>query len=384
MYNDGWVIKRISTVVVLYMGLFLANSAHAEIEISGYYKNIFLSSKTVTAPTEDYLLDLNRLRLQFSGDIGENTTFNIEYDNEVLLNSYLATNQFSLQKSQGDPGYFNLQSVYADSSDIYARQLIYRAYITSAISDVDITLGRQRVSWGTAYMWNPMDILNPFNPLQLERAERAGADAALIDWNAGDLTRFSLVYAQHDGGASSSTALRARSNFSGFDMSLLAGEFRGKQVTGFDFSGQAGQVGLKGELTYTRPKDKKEYLQAVIGADYTFSGTFFMELEYYYNGQGTTDRSQYNYSLLFNGTVQSLAQHYLGLFIGGDITPLLRLENVLIYNLDDKSYFFYPGLSYSPDENVTLSLGLQLFTGESGTEFAAINNLYFAQLQWFF
>ncbi len=381
---SDYIRKKTFAPLIIMSSLVLSGYSQAEIEISGYYKNIFLSSKTVITPTEDYLLDINRLRLQFNGDIGENTTFNFEYDNEVLLNNYLSTQQFKQQKLLSDPGYFNLQSTYLDTSAAYARQLLYRGYITSSFSDIDVTLGRQRISWGTAYMWNPMDILNPFNPLQLERAERPGVDAILLDWNAGDLTRISLVNALHDSGSSSSTALRARSNFNGFDMSLLAGEFRGKQITGFDFSGQAGQVGLKGELTYTQPQGNKAYIQAVVGADYTFAGTFFMEFEYYYNGQGTTDRNQYNYNLLFNGTVQSLAQHYLGLFIGGDITPLLRFENVLIFNLDDKSYFLYPSLGYSLGEDITLSLGLQLFNGKNGTEFAAINNLYFAQLQWFF
>ncbi len=56
-----------------------------------------------------------------------------------------------------------------------------------------LTAGRQRIGWGTARFWSPMDMFNPISPLQIESEERQGVDAALaafrsaggLRWNAG-------------------------------------------------------------------------------------------------------------------------------------------------------------------------------------------------------
>ncbi len=363
-------------------------SVAKKIELSGYYKNLFVNSRTLALfpPAESYSLDLNRLRLKLDANISDKLSFNIQYDNEVLLGNYLQTTQFLTVKNLPSDNYFDLESSYIDSNSIYAIQSIYRAYAALALPDIDIRIGRQRIAWGTAMLWNPMDILNPFNPIQLEREERQGVDAILLDWNVDALSRFSLVYARQR--YNSSTAIRWRSNQKGFDFSLMAGRFQNDSVVGFDFSGQINNIGVKGEITRTDPGNdqgnKNSYIRAVIGADYTFANTLSLNIEAYYNGQGTSGITAYNFNRLFTGKIQSLARYYLGGYLGYDITPLLRWDNYFIYNLDDDSYFIAPGLSYSLSDNIEFSGGIQAFNGASGTEYGTLENLYYLQLQWFF
>jgi len=356
----------------------------AEVDVGGYYKNILIRSRTLSLfpPAKSYQLDLNRLRLKLDGRLNDKVSFNIQYDNEILLGNYLATTQFTAIKNQGLDTYFDLDSNYINTNNTYAKQSIYRGYAVLALSDVDIRIGRQRIAWGTAMLWNPMDILNPFNPIQLEHEERLGIDAVLLDWNYDALSRLSLVYAQQR--YRSSTAIRWRINQKGFDLSFMAGRFRGKTIAGFDFSGQLGNIGVKGEMTRTDPVKKDSYIQVVIGMDYTFTNTLSLNLEAYYNGQGSSDRSTYNFSRLFNGKIQSLARHYLGAYLGYDISPLLRWNNYLIFNFDDNSYFFAPNLSYSLSDNIEVSGGVQSFHGQSATEYGTLQNLYYLQFQWYF
>ena len=359
--------------------------ATAEIELSGYYKNLLINSKTLSVfgTSESYLLDLNRLRLQLAGDLNDRVSFDVQYDNEVLLGDYLDTTEFSALLKNREPDiHFDLDSNYMDSSNLYGSHRLYRVYADFTLPEVGLRLGRQRIAWGTALLWNPMDILNPFNPIQLERQERQGIDAVLIDWDYNALSRVSLVYAKQQSGAS--TAARWRSHKKGFDLSWMAGRFRGDTVAGVDFAGQVANIGVRGELTQTDSANEGAFTRAVVGADYTFANSLSLNIEMYYNGQGASDPAAYTFNRLLSGEIQSLARRYQGGYLGYDITPLLRWNNYLIVNLDDDSVFFAPSLLYSLTDNMETSLGVQAFNGDSGTEYGMLQDLFFVQLQWFF
>ena len=53
-------------------------------------------------------------------------------------------------------------------------------------------------------------------------------------------------------------------------------------------------------------------------------------------------------------------------------------------NLADRSRFYSPGLAFSLQANLDLTLGVQLFGGSQGSEYQRFENLYYAQLQWFY
>ncbi len=227
-----------------------------------------------------------------------------------------------------------------------------------------------------------MDILNPFNPLQLERQERQGIDAILVDWNYGALSRLSAVYAKQRSG--DSRAMRWRSNVTGTDISLMVGEFRDNSVGGLDFAGQIENIGIRGEMTVTDTTAGDTYVQGVIGFDYTFPSTLSFNVEAYYNGQGNSDTLDYDFSRLLTGEIQSLAKHYLGGYVSYDITPLLQSRNYLILNLDDSSMFLAPSLVYSISDNTEAVAGIQVYEGNSGSEFGSLENIYYLQVQRYF
>ena len=357
----------------------------ADIALGGYYKNLLISSRTMFLfpPAESYFLDINRLRVELKGKLNNRVAINLQYDNEILLGDYLETKEFSSVLKNREPDtYFNLDRTYVDKNNLYGSHRLYRAYADLTFSDVDLRIGRQRIAWGTAMLWNPMDILNPFNPLQLERQERQGIDAVLLDWNYSPLSRVSLVYAQQR--SETNTAARWRSNQKRFDLSFMAGRFRGDTVAGFDFAGQISEIGVRGEITQTDSAGEGNFTRTVVGADYTFTNTLTLNVEMYFNGQGAAAATDYDFKNLLLGNAQSLARHYLGVYLSYDITPLLRWDNILIINLDDDSTFIAPNLVFSLMDNLEWSAGMQVFNGSKGTEYDALENLYFVQLQWFF
>lgn len=377
------MFKMVRTCGVCFAAVLSFNTA-AEVELSGYYKNQLINSKTLSffPDQENYLVDQNRLRLRVNGDISKNVFYDIQYDNEIFFGDYLDTNQFGFQKSFESDTEWDLDNTYVDNSDLYGKHRLYRAFLTATISNAEIRIGRQRIAWGTATMWNPMDILNPFNPVQLERQERQGIDAILMDMNYGALSRVSAVYAKQRTG--DSRAVRWRSNYSGTDLSLMLGEFRDNNVWGVDFASQIDEVGIRGEMTVTDTMYGDTYMQGVIGIDYTFPNTFTFNIEAYYNGQGSTEMVDYDFNRLLGGEVQSLAKRYLGVYVGYDITPLLQFRNYLIRNIDDKSIFLASSLTRSISDNIEAVVGIQAYKGKSGSEFGSLENIYYIQIQRYF
>lgn len=379
-----------SRFCVLGLLLVIAFAAAAQepaapaLKFSGYYKNLLVQSETVFPPGQSYLLDLNRLRLQVAGSVTDAVAVDVQYDNEVLLGNYVRTLQFQLLKDQPTGQYWKLQSNYAEGDSYYGWHGLYRANMTFSRGDFDIRGGRQRIAWGTGRFWSPMDILNPFSPVRIEREERAGVDAVLLEYKLGALSRVSAVYAPQHSSGRSSAALRWHGNVAATDFSLMAGRFAGDRVVGADLASQIGDAGVRAELTHTDADGDRTFWRALAAVDYAFANTLSLTGELYYNGAGATRTQDYDFASLFAGRIQSLARPYLGGYAGYEITPLLKWNNYAVVNLLDGSWFLSPTLTYSIRTNLDLTIGLQLFRGRNDSEYGPFPDVYYLQAQWFF
>ena len=379
--------RRAYTLLAAGLAAFSAAvSAEPEtgLKLSGYYKNLLVGSRTVFPAMQRYTLDLNRLRLELKGDLAEGAALDLQYDNEILLGNYLHTAQFSQQKDQQQPQYWSLDRNYAEAGSYYGRQRVYRGSVTLAAGDTDARIGRQRIAWGTGRFWSPLDILNPFSAIQLEREERIGVDAVLIERKFGALSRLSALYAPRHAAGESSAALRWHANTAGVDYSFVAGRFVSNRVVGADIATQLGDAGLRAELTAARREDGSSYRRALVGLDYAFRNTLTLSGELYYNGTGASDLSSYDFASLLAGRIQNVGRRYFGAYANYEITPLLKWVNYLVVNLADRSRYLSPSLTYSVRTNLDLTLGVQWFLGNVGSEYGRFDHVYYTQLQWFF
>lgn len=353
-----------------------------DLRVSGYYKNLLLRSETWD--DERYTLDLNRLRLEVKGRLAPSVRLDVQYDNEILLGSYLRTAQFQQQKDQPPPQYWRAQANYVERAALYGAHRLYRAQLQVAFGDTDLRIGRQRIAWGTGRFWSPLDLLNPFSPVALEREERLGVDAVLVEHKFGPVSRLSAVVAPSRVAGENSRALQWHDNARGADFSFTAGRFRGDDVIGVDLAGQFAQAGLRAELTRVRPREGQAFVRALLGIDYAFANTLTLSAELYRDGSGAASTATYDFLALINGSRQTLARHYLGLHAGYEITPLLKLNTDIVLNLDDRSRFVAPSITYSIRTNLDGSVGVRWFSGPAGSEYARPPDAVYVILQWFF
>ncbi|GEM_PF-6565895 len=142
---------------------------------------------------------------------------------------------------------------------------------------------------------------------------------------------------------------------------------RGRQTWGFDLAGQVGQAGVRAELTRERPDGVPAYTRALLAAGYAFANTLTVTAELFFNGAGARDPSAYDFRTLMSGESTALGRRYAGVHAGYELTPLWKWDNDLVVNLADHSRYLASSLTCSVRTNLDLRLGVQRFSGASGT-----------------
>ena len=351
--------------------------------LSGYYLNLYTTSRTVVPPARKFALDLNRLRLKLEGKPVETIAIEVQYDNELMLGNYLKTAQYALSKTRVETS-FDLQREYAVSERLVAQHGLYRAMATWSGKRTDVKVGRQRIALGTGFFWSPMDLLNPIQPNQLERDYRVGADAVLVNQRLGALGRVAGIYGPSTGRMKSVAAGYVHGNLRGADYSAIIGSFRGDDALGANVSSSIGGLGIRGEATATRTASGAQYARVLLGADYGFENTLKLTTEAYYNGHGASDPSRYDVGALVAGRALNLARWYGAVAATYDVTPLVKLLAYGVLNADDGSLVLWPHVEWSAMANIELIAGVQQFSGGSRTEYGRLSNLLHCEARWFF
>jgi len=347
--------------------------------LKGYYKNLFSVSETSSG--KDYYSDLNRLRVELDISFNPEISAKAIYDNEVILGEILNTQEFLfVKKSEGDV-YYDMDSILADNPDLYWRHSIYRLYLTYTDDLISLTAGRQRIAMGVGRIWNPEDVINPINPVSIERTERTGVDAVKMDFSINAFSNISFIYVKKLSGEG--YILKGRSKLKGYDLSVMGSRIgHDDYMIGFDFSGYIEGSGFRGEATYTFDDKRDDFLRFVLSWDYTFPDTFYILMEYLYNGGNIKDENIFIQPYLNEITTKN--QNFWGIELGYDITPLFRADNLLIFDVDDKSYFINPSLKYNIFEDMDVMIGALLFEGDDKSEYGKFSHLYYAQMQFYF
>ncbi len=278
---------------------------------------------------------------------------------------------------------------------------IDRLYMKFPVYMVDLTLGKQRIAWGTGLLYRPTDNLNKPNPLSLS-GRKEGVNALLAKAYIGDLSAVEFVvapadtYREIDGETNlgnlkySKFAGRYTTNFLKSDVGLSY-QYNGEDkdhIFGLDMKGDI-KLGYHLETTFTYNQDSFEseniekVFQSVVGLDYSFAGKWIVLGEYFYNGRGFAEKTALPVSdfLLLD---EFKYRHYLYSQVTYQHDVFLNGNLLLILNLVDKSLIVSPNVGYKLFQNTNLQLSSQIFFGDKDGEFSperlGINQVYYVRL----
>lgn len=283
---------------------------------------------------------------------------------------------------------------WSESDDYRLWGEVDYANLHLSFKSTDVVVGRQAVTFGRSFFWNPTDWLSTFAPTEIDREYKGGVDAVRITRAFSRFSGAELVYAYGDDGRWDASALigRAYANWRDWDLEVLGGHVWIDRRLGFAWSGEVRGAGVRGELSWHQPQEGEEsdFLRATLEVDYKWANSLLLLAELHYNGFGS--RHPEDYATLFSspriatGQVQNVGRHYLASQLSYEVSPLLTAAGAVLVNLDDGSGIFNPSLNRWLSDTSDLIVGAIIPWGEDrrGTELRSEYGSYFQTLwiQW--
>lgn len=353
-----------------------------QVDVSGYFEPQVMGT---VIKDNFYQLDTNKLQIDLESDVGEHATFGANFDfinyfgkTEWNLLDYLPDSITGTISPEQRPLY---NWPYND------RIFLDNAYLKLSFKYADLTLGKQQISLGTGYAWNPTDVFN-FKDLFDPTYEQPGHNAIRLDIPVGTQYGIVMIYTPEDEWKNSGKLLRLKGKTTHFDYSMIAIEkewtftdystftpfVQKRRVLGGDFAGELLGLGVWGEFAYNDMEKTENFYEAVIGLDYTFrSGTYLM-CEYYRNTLGKTDYEQYDlndWMQFFSQEKKAISRDQFYVSINHPVTDLVNSGCSVITSINDRSVAVIPTLSYNIFENVDLFAYLNFYFGKEGKSFAS-------------
>lgn len=348
-----------------------------------------------------------------TGKTFQSTTYN-QFHNRLNLECHAASNlrlelgvrnRITAGKMVGDiPGYaalFEADNGLVDLSwnlvekeNWFMNTSIDRFYLDYTWKNLQMRAGRQRINWGINLVWNPNDLFNAFSYIDFDYEERPGSDAVLFTWYTSGTSSLDLAM-KNDSSGNTTIAARYLFNFHDYDIQFIGGKNGDDFVLGGGWSGNVGDVSLRGEGSFFTPLSGKEAISktafsATLSADYTFKNSLFIHTAVLFNSSGSTESGN-GISLLnpnFNLSAKNLSVGKYELFgqISYPVNPILNVNFAGMLNPSDGSSYLGPTATISLHDNLELMLTAQLMLGETGSEYGFMGNTYagFGRLRWSF
>jgi len=359
--------------------------AKIKFNFTGYYKSFMsfmILPEEICKLSDDLNKNLgavnNNLQLKTVINFNENLDFEIAYNfmptvqSSVLFSSSVFPNSMeenSYRLSDFDKLLYPNEVEKNTNFGIY--QNLDRFFLTVQTDFADIFIGRQPIAWGSARIINPTDILSPFTFNELDKEERRGVDAIRIRVPVGDMGELDLGYVAGDNGGVKNDAffLRGKTEIGDYGVSLLLIKSFQNLLIGADITGAVGGAGfwIEGAYTFSSLFENSDntinenYFRLSAGLEYKFSDKFYAFCEYHFNSLGENLPENYLINNRRNefkeGAIYLFGKHYMSFAFGYNISPLLPLNGLIIYNINDKSFILSPTLEYNISQNIYIAFG---------------------------
>jgi hypothetical protein len=290
-------------------------------------------------------------------------------------------------------------TIYEDDRTSW-RHRLDRLSVRASRGPIEVTVGRQAISWATTLFLTPSDPFAPFDPSDPFREYRGGVDAVRIRGFAGPFTEIEAVVRPADTPTGTTmTALgRIGTSKRGWAFGGWAGVLHDDPAAALFTSGALGSTSLRAEVALRENEVGDAVLRTSVGLDHFYrpgSKDLYVLGEIQYDGYGAATPEE-----LFvvatsepfgRGDMQVLGRWTLATQASYQIHPLVGIDGLTLINLDDLSVLFAPGVSWSTSASATTRLGMFLGVGDAaptsmslGSEYGSVPALGYLSLSLYF
>lgn len=396
--KNTWVIL----VILLCLPLEAAAQTPSH-DLSGYVKYLF---STTEMPALDNRLDdhLAHVRLNGRWYPTDTLTAALEIRFRGLYGDSVRDLPGFRDQIQQDYDNPKLDVILWDKERSFGYGQIDRLYVDSTFDALQVTLGRQRIAWGTALVWNVIDLFNPLSVLDFDYEERPGADAVRLQYYTGAVSKVEVAVKPDDDEYQRTFAGLWSTNWHEYDFFVIAAYENQRRILGGAWTGNINDAGFRGEIRLSDPPRRgaapthptsSEFgrslyaedawvASAVVSADYTFPNTVYLHAEMMYNSNGKTEQAGAFAFEAMDAGMLSAARWSLFQEVAYELTPLLRVSIWGMFNPDDRSGLLMPSFTWSAATNLDMLLTGYTTFGDPGTEWGDQGKALFVRMKYAF
>lgn len=390
--------------VLLFISLFTltVKAQLSSFDYNGYAKYLFGSAKQpqIEHRLNDHLI---HLRLNSRWYTSDAITAALEFRFRAYYGDSVEKIPFFKDLIQTPRDFVDLDLFLWDANRSLGYLEVDRLWLDYYQQNLQVTIGRQRVAWGTSLVWNPTDVFNPLSVLDFDYEELPSTDAVRVQYYTGAVTKIEVAYKPAKDPYNQVLAGLWSINKWNYDFNFIAGMRFKRWLAGFSWAGDIYTAGFRGEVLVSQAPNKpdtssvyqiigksslsswdKPMVSASLSGDYTFPNSFYIHSEVLYNNNGKN-----SYTFLFLPEAYKLgmltaARWSIYQEFSYDITPLIRGTLFGIFNPNDKSYVIIPSLTYSVITDLDLYLIGFLFDGDPITEFGEYGTTIYVRIKYSF
>lgn len=358
------------------------------VELFGYFESQIMG--TVVENQFQHVIS-NKLRVDLEYDPSDRVTFaaNFDYITYHGKKTWNILNFLAPGITDGIPA--EMAAFYVIPFE--DRQFLDNAYIKLAFNAFDLTVGKQQISLGSGYTWNPTDVFNIKDVLD-PTYEQPGHNAVRLDAPMGNACSVMMLYSPEDTWERSAKLLQFKARIPRFDVTVVAIEtlWRFHDYTQFDLNtmnflelpekrsvfggsieGELLGLGLWAEYGYNRMEASEDFQEFVLGTNFTFDFQTFIMLEYYRTTLGKSDFAAYtlnDWMRYFAAEQKAISRDQLYALVQHPASDFMDIGLMGIVSISDGSFALVPTFTWSFSDNLDITAYANVNFGQEGTAYS--------------
>lgn len=241
-------VFKIAAIVLIFLGLsprVLSQETYPGLTANGYVS--LLQSSIFERFDEEWFNENiihNRLNVRLYA--GPKVTFGMEMRNRIFTADMLTYYPGYASGIDADRGWLDMSWNVIDERSFLFNIFLDRLWIDFSGNNYQLRLGRQRINWGQAFVWNPNDVFNTYSYFDFDYPERPGSDAIRLQIYPSYSSTLEIA-ANIDSEDNITAAALYRFNKWGYDIQFLGGYISGSDLMlGTGWSGSLGSASFRG------------------------------------------------------------------------------------------------------------------------------------------
>ena len=367
--------------------------------LTGYLQTVPLVSGA-TEISESNVAGFNRFRLSTEPVLGS-VSLEAAYEHALTGRWREASDGLGIGLVPSGGEWLDLEWTVAQEEHVRWRHRFDRLNVGwSPSRSMDLSVGRQAVSWGTTLFLTPADPFLPFSPSDPFRQFRGGVDAGRLRLYPGPLSSLDLVVRPTDTpvGEELTALLRGLTTWQNWELSGWGGTLYGDRAGALAAAGGVGAWAVRVEAVIREIRGRVVG-RGSLGLDRILQirrRDLFVVLEYQRDGLAAAGPSEYLDILrspeFQRGELQVLGRDEAVLQASYQFHPLWSVGGLWIWNLNDRSALLAPTFGYSAADEVSIGGGVYFGFGDDEitperplpSEHGLSGTTGYASLSWFF